>query len=62
MKAEPTAADMKAVADALQLMVDLRKELPYRSRGFEVLNGACHRLTDRFYAEIGVPRPGGSAR
>jgi hypothetical protein len=43
--------DMQAVVDALQIMMRLRSSVPYRSRGFLLLNAACHRLSERFWRE-----------
>lgn len=49
--------DNQAVVDALMLMMRLRSTMPYRSRGFVVLNAACHRLSERFWAECGIAPP-----
>lgn len=46
--------EAQAVVDALTLMMRLRGELPYRSRGFLLLNAACHRLSRRFWMEMGI--------
>ncbi len=40
-----------AVIDATQLMLKLRMTLPYRSRGYLLLDSACKRITERYWAE-----------
>lgn len=57
-----TAAEAQAVVDALTLMMRIRATVPYRGRGWFVLNGACCHLADRFWGELGMaaiaaPRP-----
>jgi hypothetical protein len=48
-----SAAEAKATADALDLMVKLRADLPYKSKAWWALNNACCHLSDSFWSRIG---------
>ncbi len=52
-----THSEARDVVDALTIMMRLRRELPYRGRGFLLLNAACHRLSERFWADVGIDAP-----
>lgn len=41
-----------AVADACHLMMALRSQVPYRGRGFCLLNASCWRLSNSFWHEV----------
>ncbi len=47
----PSPEETRAVIDALELMMKLRSQVPYRGRGFLLLNAACCRLSKRFWSE-----------
>ena len=49
--------DAEAIVDAITLMMRLRKDLPYRGQGFLLLDSACHRLSRRFWVELGIEQP-----
>ena len=53
---EQETQNVKATTDALELMLSLRNSL-HRGKGWDVLNAACNRLTDRAWAELGEERP-----
>jgi hypothetical protein len=41
----------RPIADALSILMGLRAHLPYRGRGFMILNAACWHLSEYFWEE-----------
>jgi len=50
------------VIDALNLMMSLRDQLPYRGRGALLLNAAMWRLDERMWEEAETLFPGSTAK
>lgn len=56
VKTDVLAVEAEAVVAALEIMMQLRSECAYRGRGFQLLNAACHRLSERFSQQFGLDR------